>query len=200
MLRRILRRVDEKPEERTWLIVGLGNPGPEHRENRHNVGFQVLDRLAEQSGLSFESLEFGGLLAQGVVIERPVILLKPLSYMNQSGSVVKPVLSRYGVSLQDLLVVYDDLDLPVGKMRIRAHGGSAGHRGMESIITSLHTGEIARLRIGIGRPDGEPPEEYMLQDFSPEQSISMETTYEKAVAAAMCFVAEGITAAMDSYN
>ena len=200
MLRRILRRHDRGIVEGTRLIVGLGNPGSERTGDRHNAGFQVLDRLTDRHKLPFDRLEFKGLLARGTIGGEPVILLKPLSYMNLSGGVVKPVLNRYKVELEDVLIVYDDLDLPLGRIRIRASGGSAGHRGMESIITSLRTDSIARLRIGIGRPDGEPPEEYVLENFSPEQSFTIEAAYEKAVAATVSFVEAGVEAAMNDYN
>jgi PTH1 family peptidyl-tRNA hydrolase len=200
MLRRIFRKRPSRIVKGARLIVGLGNPGAEHRGNRHNVGFAVLERLAARYGLPFDRLEFQGRLAFGRVEARPVILLKPLSYMNRSGSVVKPVLSRYKVDLADLLVIHDDLDLPLGKIRIRAVGGSAGHRGMESVIASLKTDIIARLRIGIGRPQKDPPEEYVLQDFSLEESIAMEGAYEQALAAVECFVREGIDATMNNCN
>jgi len=200
MLRRILRRHDRGIVEGTRLIVGLGNPGSERTGDRHNAGFQVLDRLADQHKLPLDRLEFKGLLARGTIGGEPVILLKPLSYMNLSGSVVKPVLNRYQIELEHVLIVHDDLDLPLGMIRIRASGGSGGHRGMESIITSLGTESIARLRIGIGRSDGEPPEEYVLENFSPEQSFTMEAAYEKAVAATVCFVEAGVDVAMNDYN
>jgi PTH1 family peptidyl-tRNA hydrolase len=197
MLRRIL---PWRAPEGARLIVGLGNPGREYAGNRHNVGFHVIDELAEKLGLSLDRVEAKGLLGHGSVTGTPVILVKPLSYMNQSGSVVKPILSRYKVRPEHLLIIYDDLDLPVGKVRVRAHGGSAGHRGMQSIIASLRTTDIARIRIGIGRPSGECPDDYVLEDFTLEQSITMEGAYELAVAAALCFVREGITATMNEYN
>jgi PTH1 family peptidyl-tRNA hydrolase len=200
MLRSIFRRGEKRTIEGTKLIVGLGNPGAEHSRNRHNVGFLVLDRLAGQYSLRFDRLEYQGRLAHGTVEGRPVILLKPLSYMNRSGSVVKPVLSRYKVSLGDLLIIHDDLDLPLGSIRIRAAGRSGGHRGMESVIASLGTDIIARVRLGIGRPHGDPAEEYVLQDFSLDESITMEAAYEQAVAAVECFVQEGIDATMNEYN
>jgi len=200
MWRRIFRKRESRIGEGARLVVGLGNPGPEHSRNRHNVGFSVLDRLAQRHNLHFDRLEFHGRLAIGTLEGSPVILLKPLSYMNRSGSVVKPVLSRYKVCLEDLLIIHDDLDLPLGKIRIRAAGGSAGHRGMESVIASLRTDIIARIRIGIGRPQGDPPEEYVLQDFSLEESITMEGTYEQALAAVECFLREGIDATMNNYN
>jgi PTH1 family peptidyl-tRNA hydrolase len=200
MLRRILSWGQEKPPENPRLIVGLGNPGPEHAENRHNVGFQVIDRLAERLHVSVDRMESKGLIAQGTFAGTPVVLLKPLSYMNRSGSVVKPVFSRYKIRPDALLVIYDDLDLPVGKMRVRASGGSAGHRGMESIISSLGTAQIARIRIGIGRPSAQPPEEYVLEDFTLEQRITMEQTYDEALEAVLCFIEEGIASTMNKYN
>jgi PTH1 family peptidyl-tRNA hydrolase len=200
MLRRILPWRQEKQPESAKLIVGLGNPGPEHAGNRHNVGFHVIDRLADRLRLSLDKFEAQGLLARGTVSGTPVILLRPLSYMNRSGSVVKPIVSRYKVRPEDLLVVHDDLDLPLGKVRIRAGGGSAGHRGMQSIISALRTSDIARIRIGIGRSSGEPPEEYVLEDFSLDESIAMETAYDQAIAAVLCFTREGIAAAMNKHN
>jgi PTH1 family peptidyl-tRNA hydrolase len=200
MLRRILSWGQEKPPENPRLIVGLGNPGPEHAENRHNVGFQVIDRLAERLHVSVDRMESKGLIAQGTFAGTPVVLLKPLSYMNRSGSVVKPVFSRYKIGPDALLVIYDDLDLPAGKMRVRASGGSAGHRGMESIISSLGTAQIARIRIGIGRPSAQPPEEYVLEDFTLEQRITMEQTYDEALEAVLCFIEEGIASTMNKYN
>jgi PTH1 family peptidyl-tRNA hydrolase len=200
MWRRIFRKRESRIGKGARLVVGLGNPGPAHSRNRHNVGFSVLDRLAERYKLHFDRLEFQGRLAIGTLEGSPFILLKPLSYMNRSGRVVKPVLSRYKVDLPDLLIIHDDLDLPLGKIRIRAAGGSGGHRGMESVIASLRTDIIARIRIGIGRPQGDPPEEYVLQDFSLEESITMEGTYEQALAAVECFLREGIDATMNNYN
>lgn len=200
MLRRILRIREEREPEAVGLIVGLGNPGVEHSGNRHNVGFHVLDRLAQRHGLAFDRMEFQGLLARGTVVGEPVILVKPLSFMNRSGRVVRPLMSRHAISTQRLLVIYDDLDLALGKIRVRSHGGSGGHRGMESIIASTGTEDFPRVRVGIGRPDGPAPEEYVLRDFSVEESITMEAAYEKAICAVQCFVREGIEAAMNRYN
>jgi PTH1 family peptidyl-tRNA hydrolase len=200
MLRRILPWRERRTTQGARLIVGLGNPGHEHARNRHNVGFQVIDKLANRLQLSLDRMEAKGLLGQGLVAGTPVILLRPLSYMNQSGNVVKPVVSRYKVRLDHVLIIYDDLDLPLGAVRIRARGGSAGHRGMQSIISALRTADIARIRIGIGRPSGESPEEYVLEDFTPDQSITMEGAYDTALAATLCFVREGIAAAMNQYN
>jgi len=159
-----------------------------------------VDKLADELRLSLDRVEAKGLLGQGMTAGTPVILLRPLSYMNRSGTVVKPIVARYKVELEHILIIHDDLDLPLGTVRIRARGGSAGHRGMQSIISSLGTVDIARIRIGIGRPSGEPPEEYVIDDFTLDQSIIMQGAYDTALAATLCFVREGITAAMNEYN
>jgi len=182
------------------LVAGLGNPGPEHAANRHNVGFQVVETFAEHHGMRFDRMEFQGLLARGDANGKVVILVKPMSFMNRSGKVVKPIMSMFGVQIEHLLVVYDDLDLPLGKVRVRSQGGSGGHRGMESIIAALGTGDFARLRIGIGRSNSLPPEEYVLRDFTIDESIEMEAAYETAVSAVECFIRHGITATMNQYN
>jgi PTH1 family peptidyl-tRNA hydrolase len=184
----------------TRLIAGLGNPGPRYAKNRHNVGFQVLDRLAQKHQLVFRRMEAQALLACGEVEGRRVVLLKPVTYMNRSGIAIKPAVQQHHLSLSDVLIVYDELDLPLGKIRIRERGGAAGHRGMESVIATLGTEEIGRLRIGIGRPSGQAPEEFVLEDFSPQEWIAMEEGYDRAIAALECFVLEGVAAAMNNYN
>ncbi len=200
MIRRILFRRPQESVEPVKLVVGLGNPGKEHAKNRHNVGAQLLERFAARHRLSFDKIKSQALLAHGEVAGERVVLLKPLTYMNQSGKAVKPAMLRYDIRMPDVLIAYDDLDLPLGKIRLRGHGGAGGHRGMNSIIASLGTEDIGRLRIGIGRSLGMPPEEYVLQDFSLEESIVMEEAYEKAIGALECFLREGITAAMNGYN
>lgn len=200
MIRRILFRRPQESVEPLKLVVGLGNPGMEHAKNRHNVGAQLLERFAARHRLSFDKIESQALLAHGELGGERVILLKPLTYMNQSGKAVRPAMLRYDIRMPDVLIAYDDLDLPLGKIRLRGHGGAGGHRGMSSIIASLGTQDIARLRIGIGRSLGMPPEEYVLRDFSLEESIVLEEAYEKAIGALECFLREGITAAMNGYN
>lgn len=200
MIRRILFRRPQESVEPLKLVVGLGNPGMEHAKNRHNVGAQLLERFAARHRLSFDKIESQALLAHGELGGERVILLKPLTYMNQSGKAVKPAMLRYDIRMPDVLIAYDDLDLPLGKIRLRGHGGAGGHRGMSSIIASLGTQDIARLRIGIGRSLGVPPEEYVLQDFPLEESIVIEEAYEKAIGAIERFLREGITAAMNGYN
>lgn len=200
MIGRFLRRWPTSPPSPRRLIVGLGNPGKDHAENRHNVGFQLADRLAARYGLNFDKMEFQGLLSIGQIGEVGVILLKPLTYMNQSGKAVRPVQRKYNISTQHILVVYDDLDLPLGKVRVRERGRPGGHKGMESVIAALGTLDIARIRIGIGRPDGQAPEQYVLQDFSLDESIAVGHALEKAVEAAVSFVRDGIGPTMNKFN
>ncbi|MCL6431174.1 MAG: aminoacyl-tRNA hydrolase [Anaerolineae bacterium] len=182
------------------LIVGLGNPGPEYAGNRHNAGFQCLARFAERYGLRFSYYRFRASLASGSVLGRGLLLARPLTYMNESGQAVQPLVRHYGISLAELLIVYDDLDLPLGRIRLRARGSSGGHRGLESIIRHLGTTEFPRLRLGIGRPPNGDAVEYVLSDWLPEERPVMEAAYERAVEAIACFVREGIVAAMNRYN
>ena len=200
MIGRILSRRNKQAVTPAKLLVGLGNPGKEYAANRHNVGFRLLDKVAERHKLSFDRIESRALLAEGDLAGDRAILLKPLTYMNQSGQAVRPAVRRYNIPKADILIVYDDLDLPLGQVRLRERGGSGGHKGMKSIISHLGTQDIARLRIGIGRPSRGSPDEYVLQDFSLEESIIMEGTFEKAIAALECFLREGITTAMNEYN
>ena len=183
------------------LIVGLGNPGPEYAGHRHNVGFQCLDRLAQAHGLRFTRLELRARLARGEIRGVRVLLASPLTYMNLSGQAVGPLVRRYEVPLSGLLVIYDDMDLPLGTIRLRPRGGAGGHKGMRSIIESLGSQDFPRLRVGIGRPPaGEDPVDYVLSDFTPEEGAVMGGVYEQVVAAVECWLVEGIVEAMSQHN
>ncbi len=152
------------------LIVGLGNPGPRYARNRHNIGFQAVEALAEAHGLRFSRTEHRAETAHGTVEGQRVILAKPQTWMNDSGKAVAPLVRFYKVDAQDILVVYDDLDIPLGTVRFRNEGSSGGHRGVQSVIQFLGTDAFPRLRIGIGRPPGQmDPAAYVLQDFSPDE-------------------------------
>ncbi len=182
------------------LVVGLGNPGRKYASNRHNVGFQCLDRLAQAWGFSFRKRKHKALLAEGEMAGLRVILAKPQTFMNLSGNAVGRLARFYRVSPENILVIYDDLDLPLGKIRLRPEGGSGGHKGMKSIIERLGTHGFPRLRVGIGRPAHSDPVDYVLSDFTPEQRITVEDAYESVVSAVELWVAEGIEAAMNRYN
>lgn len=183
------------------LIVGLGNPGPEYASHRHNTGFQCLDRLARAHGLAFTRQAFRARLAQGEIRGVRVLLARPLTYMNLSGQAVGPLVRHYGFLLPDLLVIYDDMDLPLGTVRLRPRGGAGGHKGIRSIIEALGSQDFPRLRVGIGRPPaGEDPVDYVLSDFTSEERAVMEGVYERVLVTVECWLTEGIVEAMGRYN
>ncbi|HEY76574.1 MAG TPA: aminoacyl-tRNA hydrolase [Thermoflexia bacterium] len=188
------------PEVETYLIVGLGNPGPHYARNRHNTGFRCLRRLAKAHGLEFRSRKRAR-VASGTIAGRSVLLVRPRTFMNESGQAVAPLVRFHQVPLDRLLVIYDDMDLPLGTLRLRPKGGSGGHRGMQSIIDALGSPDFPRLRIGIGRPpEGMDPADYVLQDFSPEEEPVIEEALERAVAAVETWLTEGIDEAMSRFN
>jgi PTH1 family peptidyl-tRNA hydrolase len=184
-----------------YLIVGLGNPGREYKANRHNLGFMVLDCLAARLGTSFSRLQSHALIAKGDYEQRHIILAKPQTYMNLSGQAVGSLARFYKAPLENMLVVYDDVDLPLGALRLRPDGGSAGQKGMRSIIERLGTEVIPRLRVGIGRPPGRMnAAAYVLQDFSREETTLLPQILERACEAALTFVMRGLETAMNQYN
>ncbi len=187
------------------LVVGLGNPGSQYARTRHNCGFMAVDRAAERLGLGWRRARFGAMVARqpsgGAGAEsRPFAFLKPLSFMNASGPVVKEAMAKYHTSLPELLVVFDDLDLPVGKLRMRPHGSAGGHHGMESIIESLQSQEFARLRLGIGRPPpGTDPTDYVLSPFD-DPAPAAEAMIDQAAEAILLWLQDGLEAAMNFAN
>jgi PTH1 family peptidyl-tRNA hydrolase len=183
------------------LIVGLGNPGRDHVKNRHNVGFHCVDRLAKVHGLEFDELKNKARLARGRIAGRRAILAKPQTYVNLSGEAVGPVSRFFKVPPQDTLVIYDDLDLPQGTVRLRPGGSSGGHNGLKSIIEHLGTDGFPRLRVGIGRPPGRmEPAAYVLQDFAADELEVMEEVYQRVLAAVEVYITEGIAEAMNRFN
>jgi PTH1 family peptidyl-tRNA hydrolase len=184
-----------------YLVAGLGNPGPRYAASRHNVGSRCLELLAACHGLAFDKRQKRSLVALGTIRARRIILAKPQTFMNESGRAVVPLARFYKVQSECLMVVYDDLDLPLGTVRVRPEGGSGGHKGMRSIIEHLGTQDFARLRIGIGRPPGQmDPAAYVLQDFTSEEKLLLEETLEHAVAAIEVWLSEGVEVAMNRYN
>lgn len=185
----------------TYLIVGLGNPGREYRGSRHNVGFMLLDRLAGGLGVSFSRVESRALVTKAEHLGNRLILVKPQTYMNLSGQAVSSLLRFYKVPLERLMVVYDDVDLPLGTLRLRPGGGSAGHKGVQSIIEKLGTQEFPRLRAGVNRPPGRmEAADYVLQDFSKDESELLQEVLSRATQAVLTFVSEGIVVAMNQFN
>ena len=152
------------------LIVGLGNPGPKYARNRHNIGFQTVEALAAKHRLEFSRTEHRAQTAHGTIGGRRVVLAKPQTWMNESGKAVAPLAHFYKVAPERLLIIYDDLDIPLGTVRFRSDGSSGGHRGVQSTIQHLGTQAFPRLRLGIGRPPGRmDPAAYVLQSFSPAE-------------------------------
>jgi PTH1 family peptidyl-tRNA hydrolase len=195
------------------MIVGLGNPGPEYARNRHNVGFQVVDLFAERHGLGFDKFQKRARLAIGQVRlgdgwSGKIVLAKPMTYMNLSGESVGALAAFYKIAPADILVVSDDLDLPPGRLRLRAGGSAGGQKGVKSIIQHLHTEALPRLRIGIGRPGGQgsavppsmDPADYVLQNFTAAEETEMAFVRPRAADAITVWLAQGIEAAMNQFN
>jgi PTH1 family peptidyl-tRNA hydrolase len=185
-----------------WLVVGLGNPGQKYLETRHNAGWHVLDTLArDYSQFRFDEKRNKSLMARGEVAGVKVALVKPQTFMNLSGEAVGPLAHFYKVPPERILVAYDDIDLPVAKLRLRPKGGSGGHKGMRSLIQHLGTEDFPRLRLGIGRPPGQMPvEAYVLQKFKPEEWEAMRVTYQQTVEAIKVILNEGLDRAMNQFN
>jgi len=188
------------PEDALKIIVGLGNPGSKYARTRHNSGFQCVAHLARSKGLRFERTRFKSSVATGRVAGIRVVLARPLTFMNLCGQAVAPLVRWHHLNLGDLLVVYDDLDLPLGLIRLRANGGAGGHKGVKSIITALGTRDFPRLRIGIGRSLEDDPADYVLSRFTYDEMIVMEFAYARAVQAIECYLTRGIATAMNEFN
>ena len=195
------RRAAMTEKKPVRLVIGLGNPGREYARNRHNAGFQIVDRLAARAGEKFGKHPGRVLAARVTFAEVPVVLAKPQTFMNLSGASVSALVHWYHVdTLKDLLVIYDDLDLPVGKIRLRPAGSAGGHKGLISIIEHLRTETFCRLRVGIGRPEYGEPFRYVLDNFTAEEWTAMDAAQERAADAVECFLREGIVAAMNQFN
>lgn len=183
------------------LVVGLGNPGSSYEGSRHNVGFRVVDLLARRSGIAVKERRFRALLGLGRIGGQDVILAKPLTYMNLSGHAVKAIMDWHGLESSQLLVIYDDMDLDLGRIRIRPKGSAGGHNGMKSIIALMGSEDFPRVRVGIGRPspslDGV---EHVLGWFSPEEMPIVSTAIEWAANAVELYLQEGLDEAMNRYN
>ncbi len=193
--------LSSKIQHTLFLIVGLGNPGREHRYNRHNVGFMVVDSLASALDVTFGHVKSKALITEVNYLNRKCILAKPQTYMNLSGQSVSELVRFYKIPLENLLVVHDDIDLPFGVIRLRPSGGSGGHKGMASIIERLGRQDFPRLRIGVSRPPGrKEASDYVLQDFSPEENRLLPNILDRAVQAIQAFLTEGIDRAMTRFN
>lgn len=187
------------------LIVGLGNPGLGYAHNRHNVGFICLNHFARSQGIRLDRRQGKARTGSGEIAGNQAVLARPQTYMNRSGEAVTRLVKTFNVDPGDLLVIHDDLDLPLGKIRIRQNGGSGGHKGIDSIITGLNCQDFLRLRIGIGRPAIDRPEEsdiiaYVLGDFTAEERKVITRVIPITSEAILCLLTQGLTAAMNQYN
>lgn len=185
-----------------WLIVGLGNPGKKYLDTRHNAGWHVLDTIVrDNSQFRFDEKRGKSLLARGQLAGVNVALVKPQTYMNLSGENVGSVARFYKIPPEQILVVYDDVDLPLAVLRLRKKGGAGGHNGMTNVIQHLGTKDFPRIRLGIGRPVGQMPvKAYVLQNFTKDEWSKMVITYERAVDAIKAILTDGLDIAMNQFN
>ena len=190
----------------TWLIVGLGNPGPKYAATRHNIGFAVVDGLVAQLGARLARHKRAMALAAEGRLGAPgsgesVVLVEPLSFMNESGGPVKALMGFYGVDAGHLVVIHDELDLPFGSIRTKLGGGDNGHNGLRSIRSSLGSGDFFRVRVGIGRPNGrQDPAEYVLSGFGSAERVELPALSERAGQAAESLVLEGLERTQQTFN
>jgi len=183
------------------LLVGLGNPGREHFRTRHNLGFRVVDRLASRLAASFSPGRGRYVLARAAWEDRILFLLKPLTFMNASGEAVLEAIDRYGFDLTEVLIICDDYQLPLGRLRLRSRGSDGGHRGLASVIYHLQSEEVPRLRIGIGPlPEGITSTDFVLGEFAPSEEEIVEAILPRAEDGALLYVAEGAMRAMSIIN
>ena len=188
---------NECPPAQIRLVAGLGNPGAEYAGTRHNVGFMVVDRIALQLGLAWEkSAKWEALTAKGGA----VLLAKPMSFMNRSGHPLHAIAQFYKIEPEQMLVVVDDLALPVGRIRIRPDGGTGGHNGLESIIVQFGSDKIPRLRVGIGAAPERGAVDYVLGRFFEEEKPLVKSGTDRAVEAVKCAIDKGLVSAMNSFN
>jgi len=183
------------------IIVGLGNPGKTYINNRHNVGFMVVDKIAQRENLKFKkSFRVKAMITKAVSGKEEILLAKPTTFMNNSGLAAKLLLSVYSLSKENFLVIYDDMDLPLGRVRFARRGSSAGHKGMASIISALGSEDIPRLRIGISKPLEGEATDYVLSDFTLEQLPVVEKVVEEAAQGCWEWANFGIEFVMQKYN
>ena len=187
--------------ENTFLIVGLGNPGREYKDNRHSVGFMLVDRLSVRLNVRMSRLQAKALVTSSTYEGKKLILAKPQTYMNLSGQSIQGLAHFYKIPLENMIVAHDDLDLPFGTIRIRPGGGPGGQKGVASTIERLGSKDFPRLRIGIGRPPGRmEPADYVLQDFPKADLPLLSEILDRAADAVMTFVSEGLNPAMNKFN
>lgn len=200
MLEAVFCRRIFKTEQNMKVIVGLGNPGKEYENTKHNIGFLTLDRLSERLGISIKQIKHKALTGEGFVKGQKLMLVKPQTYMNLSGQCVREVMQYYKLEPENLIVIYDDLDIPIGTLRLRAKGSAGTHNGMKSIIYDIQEDGFPRVRVGIGGERKGNLANYVISGFRKEDINTVETAVEKAADAVECWIDEGINAAMNKFN
>lgn len=182
------------------MVIGLGNPGAEYVGTRHNAGFDVIDSLARQLGVDVKKKKFGALVCRCGLDEKMLVLLKPQQYMNRSGHVVATATGFYKMSVEDIIVVTDDMALEPGRIRIRPKGSAGGHNGLQDIIDRLGSSEFARVRVGVGPSEGHNAADYVLSGPGAEDRRLIDEAVERARDAVICWVKKGIDVAMNKFN
>lgn len=183
------------------IVLGLGNPGKKYEQTRHNMGFMVVDQLASENRVAITRRKYHSLVGDWQTNGEKLLLVKPQTYMNHSGDAVRSLGSDLGLKAKDLIVIHDDLDLPVGRIRIRQKGGAGGHRGIISILEALESPNFVRVRVGIGRPpEGMDPTDYVLQTFLPEEEILLRDRVPRAAEAVEILLEKGPYRAMEIFN
>jgi len=198
----IIKQFLSKEEKKhPFILVGLGNPGREYENTRHNMGFMVIDRLAKKWGVGLQKMRYRSLVGEGRFNEKKVVLVKPQTYMNNSGIAVASFVRFHKPALEQVLVVFDDLDLPFGSLRFRPSGGSSGQKGMQSIIDQIGNDGFPRLRVGVGRPPGRmEASDYILRPFKKSEQETLEMVLLASADAIETFLREGLEKCMTVYN
>jgi len=198
----LFRRQPPQPQfQPRFLIVGLGNPGPEYQDTRHNVGFKAIEALAREAGVDASRLQQRALVGHATLGEVPVLLVRPMTFMNLSGDSVAPLVRAHNLDAAHVLVITDDLDLPTGRIRIRAEGSPGGHNGLKSLTARLDTEAFPRIRVGIGRPpSGVTVVDHVLSNFEPNEREPIAEAIQRAADAARVIVTANLETAMRSFN
>ncbi|MEW6001651.1 MAG: aminoacyl-tRNA hydrolase [Nitrospirota bacterium] len=183
-----------------WVLAGLGNPGRKYSRTRHNVGFMVIEEIAGRCGIDLEKKDRKYRIGRGHINGEDVILIEPLLYMNRSGIVIKDILSEFKIPPEKLIVIHDDLDSEIGRLRIRRKGSSGGHKGVESVIENIESKDFARLKIGIGRDPTMSSEDYVLSKFRKDDLPLVKAAVERAADAITSIIQDGLEKAMNVYN
>lgn len=183
-----------------FCLIGLGNPGRQYSQTRHNAGFLVIDRIADEANIELNQKGFQSLYGKGLLNGEQVILVKPQTFMNLSGEAASSIIRYYRIPLEQVLIIYDDLDLLLGTIRIRLFGSAGGHKGLSSVLTSLGNQGVPRLRVGIGRPTKETVVDYVLAPFSGDEMTKFKASINRAAQAGISFITNGAQATMSRFN